>query len=288
VRIETIVIDNASQDGAPDMVEQEYPEVILQRNPVNVGFARACNQAARLSRGRYLFFLNNDTIVPPETLRQLFGYCETHPSVGLVGPRLRDEEGRIQVSYRPRPTLATLLHRTSLVRWTGLLHGAYCRYRRQDFDPNTTRRVDILMGAAMFVPREVFFRLGAWDEDFTFGGEDMEFSMRIGRHHEVVYLPSAEIIHLGRVSTRQHIGFATSSIVVGFARYLRKCGCSPAGLALYKLIVTLDAPVQILEKGVQYLWRCLQGRPDKAAKSLQVIRGLGHFLARGLIPLWRV
>ncbi len=287
VAVEVIVIDNASADGAADMVEREFPEVVLQRNATNVGFARANNQAAELARGRYLFFLNNDTVVPPGTLRRLIDYCAAHPGVGMVGPRLRDGAGRAQVSYRKRPTLSTFLHRTSLLRWTGLLRGNYRRYRRRDFDPNATRVVEILMGAAMFLPREVFFTCGAWDEDFAFGGEDIELSARVGRHYQVVFLPSVEITHHGRVSTRQHIGFASTHMAIGFARYLRKSGCSRAGLIFYKLMVTLDAPVQLADKGLQYLWRRLGGRREKADKSLLVMRGLAYFLLKGLVPFWR-
>ncbi len=288
VTAEVIVIDNASADGSAELVRREFPEVVLHRNAANVGFARANNQAAELARGRYLFFLNNDTVVPPGTLRRLIDYCEAHPGVGMVGPRLRDGTGRTQVSYRRRPTLAALLHRTALLRWTGLLRGNYRRYRRQDFDPNTTRVVEVLMGAAMFLPREVFFTCGAWDEEFTFGGEDIELSARVGRHYQVVYLPGIEITHYGRVSTRQHIGFASTNMAVGFARYLRKSGCSRRGLILYKLLVTLDAPVQLADRALQYLWRRLRGRREKADKSLLVLRGLAHFLAHGLGPLWKV
>jgi N-acetylglucosaminyl-diphospho-decaprenol L-rhamnosyltransferase len=287
VAVEVIVIDNASGDGAADMVGREFPEVVLHRNASNLGFARANNQAAELARGRYLFFLNNDTAVPPGTLRRLIDYCEAHPGVGMVGPRLRDGAGRAQVSYRLLPTLGTFLHRTALLRWTGLLRGAYRRYRRRDFDPHTTRVVEVLMGAALFLPREVFFTCGAWDEEFAFGGEDIELSARVGRHYQVVYLPSVEITHHGRVSTRQHIGFASTNMAIGFARYLRKSGCHPAGLFFYKLMVTLDAPVQVADKALQYFWRRLWGRREKAAKSLLALRGFGHFLFKGLGPFWK-
>jgi GT2 family glycosyltransferase len=287
VRLETVVVDNASDDGAADMVAREFPEVILYRNAANVGFARANNQAARAAQGRYLFFLNNDTVVPPGALRRLVEYAEAHPDVGLIGPRLRDARGRPQVSYRLRPTLATLLHRTSLLRWTGLLRRHYRRYRRLDFDPEATRRVEVLMGAAMLLPREVFFACGGWDEDFNFGGEDLDLSLRVGRRHPVVFHPQAEILHYGRVSTRQHIGYASSEMAYGFARYLRKSGCPASGLLLYKLVVTLDAPVQFVGKAVQYLWRRLRGQDARAEKSWLAFRGFGHFLARGLPRFWR-
>jgi N-acetylglucosaminyl-diphospho-decaprenol L-rhamnosyltransferase len=287
VRLETIVVDNASTDGAPDLVAREFPEVVLVRNAQNVGFARANNQAARKARGSYLFFLNNDTVVPAEALGRLVDYLEAHPGVGLVGPRLRDGQGQTQVSYRQRPTVATLLHRTSVLRWTGLLRGAYRRYRRQEFDPETTRPVEVLMGAAMLLPREVFFGCGGWDEDFTFGGEDLDLSLRVGRGHGVVYHPAVEITHYGRVSTRQHIGFASSHMAVGFARYLRKSGCSRLGLLAYKLVVSVDVPVQLACKTVEYLWRRLRARRGKAEKTRLVMRGLWHFLREGLRTFWQ-
>ena len=125
VRFEVIVVDNASADGAADMVAAEFPDVVLVRNRDNRGFSKANNQAATLSRGRFLFFLNNDTVVPPNTLRQFLDFAEANPSVGMVGPRLRGTDGGAQISYRRRPTLAALLHRVSLLRWTGLFRRAY-------------------------------------------------------------------------------------------------------------------------------------------------------------------
>src|SRR5438067_1265345 len=125
VRVEVIVVDNASTDGAPELVAAEFPEAVLVRNGWNAGFARANNQAAARARGRYLFFLNNDTLVPPLALKRLLDFAEAHPHVGMIGPRLRGGDGQFQASYRPRPTLGALLHRTLLLRPTGLLRRAY-------------------------------------------------------------------------------------------------------------------------------------------------------------------
>jgi hypothetical protein len=269
------------------MVQRDFPEVVLVRNSDNRGFSRANNQAARRARGQYFFFLNNDTVVPAGTLGRMLRYAEAHPEAGIVGPRLRDPRGRAQVSYRQLPSVGALLHRTFLLRWTGLLRDAYHRYRRRDFDPNVTRPVDVLMGAAIVLRREVFFACGGWDEDYTFGGEDIDLSARVGRHHLIVYHPEVEITHYGRVSTRANITYSSPNVAIGFARYLRKSGASPGALFFYKLVVTVDTPLHLSAKLVQYALRRLRRRPEKAQRSMLAARGLWHFLVRGMRQFWQ-
>jgi GT2 family glycosyltransferase len=285
--VEVIVVDNASADGAADMVAERFPGVTLVRNARNEGFARGNNRAAALARGRYLFFLNNDTVVPADTLRRLVAYAEAHPEVGMIGPRLRDGTGRVQVSYRPLPTLSALLHRVRILRSTGLFHRAYGRFRRKSFDPDRECRVETLMGAAMFLPRRVFDECGPWDEDFVFGAEDLHFSACIGRRYPLVFLPEIEITHFGGVSTRQHSGYVSANQAAGMVRFLRKSGYSRAALWGYKLAVTLDIPVQFAGKGVEYVATRLRGRRAKADRVLIAWRGAGHFLTRGLVPFWK-
>jgi GT2 family glycosyltransferase len=287
VRLEVIVVDNGSTDGAADMVAHAFPHVVLIRNPVNRGFACANNQAAARARGRYLFFLNNDTRVPPGALRRLCAYLRAHPEVGLLGPRLCDGRGQHQVSFRRRPALAALCHRLSVLRWTGLFAGAYRRYRARDGDFRTTRPVEVLMGAALFMPRRVFRECGPWDESYTFGGEDIDLCSRVGRRHGVVYHPEVAITHYGRVSSRQRIGYAYTHTTVGILRCLRRGGYPRPLLLLYKAAFTLDAPVQWLLHLGQYLWRRARGQGGRARKSRLVMRGVGHFLARGLPAFWR-
>jgi GT2 family glycosyltransferase len=282
-----IVVDNGSTDGAADMVEREFPRVRVIRNATNRGFAAANNQAAAAASGRYLFFLNNDTVVPPGTLRRLGAYLRAHREVGLVGPQLRDGRGQPQVSARGRPTVGALLHRVQLLRRTGLFRAAYRRYRGREGDFQTTRSVEVLMGAALFLRRRVFRECGPWDESYTFGGEDIDLCDRIGRRYQVVYHPGVRVTHFGRASSRRHIGYAHVHTVAGITRFLRRSGTPAAAVLAYKLAVTLDAPLQWLVHAGQFVGRSLLRRPEKAAKSRLVMQAVGHFLRHGLVTFWR-
>ncbi|MCI0683935.1 MAG: glycosyltransferase family 2 protein [Gemmataceae bacterium] len=287
VRLEVIVVDNASTDGAADLVARDFPQVQLIRNPSNRGFAAANNQAARLARGAHLLFLNNDTVVPARTLGALVEFLDAHPDVIAVGPRLIGTDGRPQTSYRRQPTLAAFLHRTWLFRLTGIMRRSYRDYRRRTSPPLWPCEVDMLLGAALMIDRRRFEDLGGWDEAFLFGGEDLDFSLRARRHGVLVHDPRVTIIHVGRASTKANIGFASPSILAGFARYFRKAGASRRELFLYKLAVTLDAPLQIGVKAVQYPWRRLRGRRRDAAKSWNDLHGAAAFLVRGLVAFWK-
>jgi len=287
VTFEVVIVDNGSTDGAAEMVQAEFPRVKLVRNADNRGFSAANNQAAALARGRYFFFLNNDTVVPPNTLRQFFEFAEANPSVGMVGPRLRGMDGAFQISYRRRPTLGALLHRISLLRWTGLFRRAYYDYRRDSYDPEGVRPVEVLMGAAVFLHRAVFEDSGRWDERYGFGVEDIDLSMQVGRRRPLVYVGDVEVVHYGRASSRQNMGFVAPNVATGYVRYFRKAGVSPNALRLYKLLVTIDAPVQFVGKLAQVGLRYLRGRRSKAQRSWLAARGLWHFMRSELVRFWK-
>lgn len=287
VRFEVIVVDNASTDGAAEMVADEFPQVRLVRNRENGGFSRGNNQAAAAARGRYLFFLNNDTELLPGTLREFVRFADRNPGVGMVGPRLRGADGNLQISYRRRPTLPALLHRVSLLRWTGVFRKAYYRYRRSTFDPNGIKPVEVLMGAAVFLPRSVFEQSGRWDERYRFGGEDLDLSTQVGRRHPVVFVGTVEVKHHGRVASRANAGYVAPNVMIGYVHYFRKSGVGPVALFAYKLLVTLDAPFQCLCKLAQGGLRYLRGKPEKARKSWLAAEGTWRFLRSELVRFWR-
>ncbi|MCZ2343582.1 MAG: hypothetical protein LC104_17580 [Bacteroidales bacterium] len=137
------------------------------------------------------------------------------------------------------------------------------------------------------MPRDVFEQSGRWDERYRFGGEDLDLSTQVGQRRPVVYFSSVEVLHYGRVSSRANVGFSAPNVAIGYVHYFRKAGSGRVSLLLYKVLVTLDAPVQITFKLTQAIWRTLTGRPEKARKSLLAARGVWHFLTRELYRFWR-
>jgi N-acetylglucosaminyl-diphospho-decaprenol L-rhamnosyltransferase len=285
--VETIVVDNGSSDGSAEMVAREFPQVVLVQNADNTGFARANNQAADVARGRWLLFLNNDTIVGRQSLGQMVEFMRRNPNVGMAGPRLLGADGRPQISYRTRPTLAALMHRIPLVRWTGLFRRAYQRYRRRTFDPAMSGPVETLMGAAVCLPREVFFEHGGWDDGFAFGAEDLDLSARVGQTHQVVFFPGADIVHLGSVSSRANSGFVYTGMECGYVRYLRKQGSRPWTLLLYKLLFTLSLPLALLLHAIGAARHRVRPGRSSAGKASGQLRAVWHFSTRGLGSFWR-
>jgi GT2 family glycosyltransferase len=287
VSFEVVIADNGSVDGAADMVAAEFPRAVLIRNAENRGFARASNQAAAAARGRFLFFLNNDTVVPANTLRQFLDLAEANPTVGMFGPRLRGADGASQVSYRRRPTIPALLHRISLLRWTRLFRRAYLDYRRATFDPTRGRSVEVLMGAAVFLSRGVFEASGRWDEGYRFGVEDIDLSTQVHRRGPLMFVSHVEITHVGRAAGRSNIRFAAPNVAIGYVHYFRKAGASRAALTAYKALVTLDAPLHLGLKLFEAACRYATARPAKAKKSLLAARGLWAFMRHELGRFWQ-
>ena len=104
---EIVVVDNASTDGAPDMVAERFPLVRLIRAGGNLGFAKANNVGIRATTGELVLLLNPDTVVEPHALDRLIARLEERPEVAIAGPRIVDSAGRAELSLarcrRPSP-----------------------------------------------------------------------------------------------------------------------------------------------------------------------------------------
>ncbi|GJQ20571.1 MAG: glycosyl transferase [Bacteroidia bacterium] len=195
---EIIVVDNASVDGTAEMVEREYPGVILIRNEVNLRFAGANNQALRRVRNEYVLLLNNDTEVMPGAVERLINALEENPDAAMVGPQLLNPDGSIQPSCHKFPTLWT--HMCDMLALDRVFPGvSMCSSTTMlYFDHQSVREVDHLTAAAVLVRMEALRQIGFFDEKLTIYYNDLDLSLRLKREDwKSIFIPEAQILHHG-------------------------------------------------------------------------------------------
>jgi hypothetical protein len=192
---EVIVVDNASADGAAEMVRARFPRVRLIANTGNRGWTGGCNQVAQASRGRYVVLLNEDTTISEDAFGALARAMDETPSAGIGAPRLVWPDGSRQPSCRSFPDPWSLLLRgTFLGRVMG--NGRRLRrYLRDDVDLTSPSPVDWALGACLIVRREVFDRVGLLDERFAYH-DDTDFCYRARKAgYETVFFPHVTVVH---------------------------------------------------------------------------------------------
>jgi len=220
---EIIVVDNASTDGTAVEIRGKYPDVEVVTNFNNAGFARANNQGVALAAGDYLFILNPDTLFLPNSVNELIAFMDHHPEIGICGPRVLNEDFTLQRSVRGFPTWSMAFARHTLLGKLGMFRGSLAAWRCRDFDYALQADVEQLIGAAMLVRRDVFERVGGFDERFFMYYEEVDLCKRIKEAgHRVVYYPGAEIIHLGGKSSGQIPAGKRLMMLNSLLRYLQK------------------------------------------------------------------
>ncbi len=185
LRYEVIVVDNGSSDGTSEFLKQLEGDVRIIANSENLGFAKACNQGARAAQGRFLIFLNNDTIPLSNWMTALVAEVTSHPEVGIVGSKLLYEDDTIQ-------------HAGVVFSREGLMpYHLYRRLHRDHPAVNQRRTFQCVTAACMLIRREIFETEGGFDEGFQNGFEDVDLCLKvIAKGWQIVYQPSSVLYHL--------------------------------------------------------------------------------------------
>ncbi len=205
IALEVIVVDNASDDGSAEAVEQAFPDVRVIRSGENLGFAAGNNLAAQEARGEWILLLNPDTITLPGAVSELLSLGRSRPDGGIFGGRTLTPEGAVD----PRSCWRAMSVWSVFCRMYGL--SAAFRGNRF-FDPEFVRppekveAVDVVTGCLLLIRRDLWMELDGFDPTFFMYGEEVDLCIRARRAgYQPLVTPSAAIVHYGGASERVHL-----------------------------------------------------------------------------------
>ena len=194
--LEVIVVDNASKEDEATVIAQQFPQVKVIRSKQNLGFAGGNNLGIQAAKGKYLFFINNDTLLKPQTsdLRPLMNRLESSEKIGMVCPKIRFSWGNQLIQYAGYTPLSPITLRNQSIGYGEEDHGQY----------DTPHPTPYAHGAAMMVKREIIEKAGMMPECYFLYYEELDWSMMICRTgYEIWYEPACTIFHKESQATGQ-------------------------------------------------------------------------------------
>jgi hypothetical protein len=275
------VVDNASTDGSADAIRESFPNVRLVECNFNVGFGAANNIAMRQARGRYFLLLNSDAFPLPGAIPSLIAYLDSHRQAAVVGPRLLNKDGSLQVSCYKFPTPLRAWLENLWISAAFPRHSGIGDYR---FWPHDSERgVDFLIGACMLVRRETFEQTGGFDERFFMYSEETDWQRRIrNRGWEIAFTPEARVTHLGGASGASDKKNINRFFMESLDRYVLKHH-GPLGFVSFRCAMVVGCALRAV------LWAGMAIRPRSRSVALAKMRGHLSLTRRQATewPLWR-
>lgn len=197
LEIETIVVDNGSQDGSVELLRADFAQVKLIQNEKNLGYPKACNRGIKEAKGRYIFILNSDTELSNGSLHRMIEFMDGNPRCGILGPKLLDEDGKIQLSCRSFPSYSTAFFNRYSLLTKYFPRSKYAdKYLMTNSRHNAIQEVDWVSGAAMVFSRACLDRIGIFDENFFIYCEDVDICRRAKNNGwQVFYYPKLCFTH---------------------------------------------------------------------------------------------
>ncbi|MEO0507120.1 MAG: glycosyltransferase family 2 protein [Bacteroidota bacterium] len=190
--VEVIVVDNASPNDDPDAIKTAFPEIQLIKSYENLGFAGGNNLGVKQSKGEFLLFVNNDTIVPEHFLEPLVETLQNDLNIGMVSPKIK---------FHWDPTLIQYAGYTPMNKWT-IRNSSIGYHQKDDGTFDIPKETQSIHGAAMMVPRRVVDAVGMMTEIYFLYYEEHDWAEMIKRAgYKIFYQPKSYILHKESVST---------------------------------------------------------------------------------------
>ncbi|SHG68135.1 Glycosyltransferase, GT2 family [Fibrobacter sp. UWCM] len=201
---QVIVLDNGSVEPILPEIRQFFPEVEWIDSKENLGFGKGCNLAEKRATKPYLFFINPDTVVSRDSFTKVLDFMEEHPESGTVGCRILNEDGSLQWACRRSfPTIVSAVSKTIGLAALFPKNKTLASYNMTYADPDEVTEVDAISGSFFCMRRDLYEKLGGFDEDFFMYGEDLDLCFRAKvAGCKNYYTPSTNILHFKGQSCR--------------------------------------------------------------------------------------
>jgi GT2 family glycosyltransferase len=240
--LEIIVVDNASPDGKASQLKAEFPEITLLESKENLGFSRANNLGFRHSTGSHLLFLNPDTKLISPAINLLIDSAKSLPASGVLGCRLLNSDLSFQTS--------------SVQKFPTILNQIFDHDSSADVPPEMGSAkgvpVDMVSGACMLLPRQVFIRAGMFSEDYFMYAEDVDLCFKVRKLGlNVYYCGEATIVHFGggsssQTGVEQFVVVGQRTAIMQFCRKTR----GPVYAWMYRLLMGAASVARIILIGL--------------------------------------
>ena len=202
--LEVIVVDNASEKDEASLISAKYPQVKVIRSSQNLGFAGGNNLGIKAAQGKYLFFINNDTIFKEFNVQALIDRLESSPKIAVVCPKLRFSWGNNPIQFAGYTPLSKITVRNQAIGFGEEDHGQY----------DTAHSTPYAHGAAMLIKREALEKVGLMPECYFLYYEELDWSMMFTRAgYKIWYDPACTVYHKESQATGQNSPLRTYYIV---------------------------------------------------------------------------
>ena len=274
INAEIIVVDNNSSDDTVEYLTPRFRDVLFIANKENVGFARANNQAFKISKGEYILMLNPDTFIGEDVLKSCIYFFDNNTKVGASGVRMLRVDGSFALESRrgiPTPF-------TSFCKITGLTSRfpqsrTFGRYYMQYLDENLPNQIEIISGACMFIRRSTLAKSGLLDEDYFMYGEDIDLSYRMLQTGQINYYIPVSILHYKGESTNKTSFRYVSNFYKAMLIFFEK------HYGHYNIFVTVPIKLAIYINGaVYYVKNKLKPKKTKHLTRSQYIQQYKYLL----------
>ncbi len=229
INYEIIVIDNASVDGSIQAIKK-INEVKLILNSQNKGFAHGNNQGIKVANGKFVLFLNTDTLINDNVLDEMIKWMDVNPNAGVATPALKNKDGSLQGTGGYFPTLPRVFSWMTIqdLPFVDNFIKPFHPYHSKSFFSkgasfyDSQKELDWVTGAYLMTRRDILEKIEGWDESFFMYVEEVDLCYRIKQlGYKIWYLPKWSIIHFGGASSKTN-EFSLISEYQGIKKFYKK------------------------------------------------------------------